>query len=287
MHVIRIHGALRHTGLKPRRTAPGQSRFPTLKAAQIKVLPRDQWRPIDMSRKNPGEVDQDGRNACASAAAVEALHLARAAAGLPFVRLSQGSLYARVCGGQDDGSTLEDNLAELTDRGICLASTVDPLIYRLADLPNNWTTEAANYRITEAWDCPDFPSLATAQTNGDPTVFGIMVGNNFEPNNEGWINFEKGNGGHGLCGEGLYARPLRGTRAYTIPEHHPEFFAAILEAIRSDDVSWAIRTPNTWKGWGIQDKRGKRFGYVPEAYFTRTPFTDGWAIRVVTQVRGK
>lgn len=282
---VKIGQTIRHLGLLPRRTRPGYSQFPTLDAAQIPLLTRDQWRPTDLSRFAQQPKYQNGRNACASFGAIQAFERARDQAGLPYLALSPGSLYARVCGGRDAGSTLEDNLAELRDRGVCTENTVNPLTYLLRDLPANWTEEARCYRLTEAWDCPDFASQATALTLGQTTLFGILVGSAFNPASDGWIPYQRANGGHALCGEGLCAKPHRGTRAHAIPEDHPEHQDALLEAIANDAVAWGIRTPNSWQGWGIPDRHGRRFGIVPEAYFTRTPFTDGWSIRVVTHTR--
>jgi hypothetical protein len=238
---------------------------------------------LDLSIRNPGDMDQNGRNACASFAAGQTFDLACVAAGLPFRRHSPGSLYARVNGGQDQGSTLEDNLLELLTRGVNLASSVDVLAYRMRDLPKGWETEASLYKITEAWDCPTFDALATALTRGDPTAFGIAIGNTFEPAPNGWIPYQRGSAGHGLAGEALCCKPKKGTPWEGIPQSSTESIPALFDAIRNNAVEWGIRTPNSWKNWGIPDSRGKRYGIIPEAYFTSSPFDDGWAIRVVTQ----
>jgi len=282
---LNVGATPRHTGLRPRTSRPGQARFATLPQAGIDILPRDKWLPLDLSRADPSPMDQDGRNACASFAAVQAFHLARQAAGLPFHILSPGSLYARVNGGSDQGSSLEDNLQELLDRGVSTAAAVPILAWRMRDLPTNWQTEAANNKITEAWDCPTFDALATALTRGDPVAFGINVGNSFEPAADGWIPYHRGSAGHGLAGEALCCKPKPGTRWATIPATAPEHLDALPEAIAQDAVHWGIRTPNSWADWGLLDSRGKRYGIIPEAYFTTSPFNDGWAIRVVTQTQ--
>lgn len=282
-HTILVEGTQRHTGLNPRTSTPGQARFPTLPQTGIPILPREKWIPLDLSRHDPTPMDQNGRNACASFAAVQAFQLARDAAGLPFRRLSPGSLYCRVNGGQDQGSTLEANLHELIERGVCTTSSVPALAWQTRDLPTNWQDEALRFKITEAWDCPTFDALATALTLGYPVAFGITVPTGFRPDPTGWIPYRRGSAGHGMAGEALSCKPKSGTQWANIPPDRPDYLDALTDAIAQDAVDWGIRTPNSWNDWGVLDSQGKRYGIIPEAYFTRSPFDDGWALRVVTQ----
>jgi len=279
---IKVGGFLRPSGYIPRARQVGPPRFALL-ADRITILPRDQWRPIDLSRDNPEDMAQRRSN-CTSFATIQTYHIARKQSGLPFIEFSPGSLYPRVNGGADQGSTLLDNLIALIDGGICPSKDVPDLdAWRIRDLPANWKSIAKNYRATEAWDCPDFAAQATCLTRGDPTIFGILVGNAFEPGRDGWIPYERAADGHAMCGQGLVCRPQCGTRWATIPTLNAEYHIALLEAITQNAVDWGIKTPNSWNNWGIPDARGHHYGIVPETYFTSSPFDDGWGLRVVTQ----
>jgi len=225
---------------------------------EIKLIPRKDWAEVDLSHFVAEIMDQDGQGACNAFASVQALHVLRSIAGLPYVKLSPGNLYGRINGGRDAGSVLSDAIKTLEDEGVCTAATVPELQWRQRNWPPTWNEEAKKFRILEAWDCPSFDHLATAILLGFPVNLGILVGNNFNPGSDGWVpDYRGGGGGHAMCGIGL--------------------------AFSRERNTWGIKVANSWgRRWGAGG-----FGIVPESYFKRTPFTDGWAIRGVVDPQGE
>lgn len=256
-HSIVDNGHEYFLGCLPRKAEVG-ALFPVLEAnPRTPLIPRSQWKPIDFSHFVPKILDQDGIGACNAFAAVQAMHVIRSQAGLPFVELSAGNLYGRINGGVDRGSTLGDAIQALMDTGVCKASTVPQLQWRRTSWPSSWKEEAKRFRILEAYDCPTFEHIASAILYGFPVDFGIFVGGRFRPDPQtGWLpDYVGGGGGHAMCGVGLAYDDRRG---------------------------WGIVTANSWgERWG---KGG--FCIVPESYFRRNVFADAWAVRGVVDPTG-
>jgi len=255
-----IDGRQYFLGCLPRLMHPGAI-YPVLgqdpNRPDVTVIPRNQWAEIDFSHLVPEILDQDGQGACNAFASVQTLHVLRNQAGLPYVKLSAGNLYGRINGGVDAGSLLSDAVRTLEKEGVCTADTVPELQWRRRSWPRGWEEEAKRFRILEAWDCPSFDHLATALLLGFPVNLGILVGNHFNPGSDGWVpDYRGGGGGHAMCGVGLLFHRERN--------------------------AWGIKVANSWgKRWGRDG-----FGIVPESYFQRTPFTDGWAVRGAVDPQG-
>lgn len=259
MKSITIDGRQYFLGRLPRRAGVGKAFtvFGAKDQDQTKLIPRDQWAPIDFHHMVPKILDQDGQGACNAFASVQAVHVIRQQEGLPFVELSAGNLYGRINGGRDAGSVLSDALAELKEKGVCKAATVPHLQWRRTNWPPNWQDEAKRFRILEAYDCPTFDHIASALLAGFPVNIGILVGGNFSPDPiTGWIpDYRGGGGGHALCAVGL---------------------------LKKSDT-WGVMVANSWgREWGLSG-----FGIVPESYFRRTPFADAWAVRGVIDPTGE
>ncbi len=259
-NTVNIDGTIYHLGCLPRTVGVGEL-YPVLGSEAgrdaIRVIPRNEWSDVDMSHLVPKILDQDGQGACNAFAAVQTIHVLRKQVGLPFVELSPGNLYGRINGGVDRGSLISDAIKTLEKEGVCTAATVPPLKWQQRYWPSNWKEEAKRFRILEAWDCPSFDHLASAILLGFPVNLGILVGNNFNPDRDGWIpDYRGGGGGHAMCGIGLAFHRSRNT--------------------------WGIKVANSWgERWGMGG-----FGWIPESYFKRTPFTDGWAVRGVVDPMG-
>ncbi|HOB43670.1 MAG TPA: C1 family peptidase [Bacillota bacterium] len=259
-NTVVIDGRECHLGCLPRLLHPGAA-YPILGSdparPNITVIPREQWAEVDFSHLVAEILDQDGTNACNAFAAVQTLHVLRAEAGLPYVRLSPGNLYGRINGGVDGGSYLSDAIKELEKDGVCTAQTVPELEWRPRRWPVGWQTEAKKFRILEAWDCPTFEHLASALLLGFPVNLGVFVGRNFSPQSDGWLpDYRGGGGGHAMCGVGLCYHSQRKT--------------------------WGIKVANSWGTWWGQDG----FGVVPESYFRTGAFADAWAVRGIVDPQG-
>lgn len=257
---VLINGRIYHMGCDPRVMHPGAI-YPVFGQQQdrpdIRLIPRPEWANIDFSHLVPEVLDQDRQNACNAFASIQALHVLRAQAGLPYVKLSPGNLYGRINGGRDAGSLLSDAIQALEKEGVCTVGTVPEFQWRPSRWPDTWREEAKKFRVLEAWDCPSFDHIASAIMLGFPVNLGILVGWNFRVRDDGWLDdYRGGGGGHAMCGVGLlYHRERR---------------------------TWGIKVVNSWgREWG-QDG----FAVVPESYFKATPFADGWAVRGVVDPSG-
>lgn len=217
------------------------------------MIHRDKWKPISLKPWTSPVRDQDGIGSCNAHAIITALESCRRFAGLDTPLLSPGHLYGRINGGRDQGSTLEDGMAEIRDVGVCTAAKCPELEWRRRT-PES-IDECKLYRMTEVWLCPTFDHLASAILSGYHCVIGIPWHDNFEPDRDGWLpSSPRGrSGGHALCRDGLAQR----------------------------GGQWGLDGPNSWgTRWG-------KDGYcvIPESLF-RGPIGGWWAARVSVQEDG-
>jgi hypothetical protein len=190
-------------------------------------------------------------NADATAAAAE---FCRAAQGLPFVKLSAADLYGRINHGGDNGSLLEDGLAEMTAHGIGTAATAG-LLWRPGG-PRATDLERALYRALEAFLCPTFEHCMSAVLAGFALISGVLWYGHYTPGANGWLPRPAGSpvGGHAVMG---YKPVMDGSR-------------------------FGIAHQNSWTAqWG----HGGRAVFGEEMY---TRAVGGWwAIRQMTTERGE
>lgn len=219
---------------------------------RVPLIPRANWKPVDLSTFLPPVYDQDGVGACNAFATITAMEACRAQAGLPYVHISPGYLYGNINGQRDQGSMLEDGLSFSIENGTCLSKTVGDLAWRRSQWPASAAEEAKRFRVVEAFVCPDFDAMASALQQGFFIIEGLMWYDNFEPDSQGWLpsSGRGGAGGHALCGYGLENR----------------------------DGKWGIKTRNSWSSrWGI-----KGDCIIPESLFGRQ-IGGYWAVRAVVQ----
>ncbi len=167
------------------------------------LIPRMNWKPVDLSAFLPPVHDQDGIGQCASSSACTVLEACRRQAGLPYVYLSAGDLYGRVNGGRDDGSLLEDNMAEMSGGGVAPVSASSPYLWRRGQTAPASTR--APYRVVEAYLCTSFDAMASAVQQGFVVQTGLLWYPNFEPDRNGRLP-KRGvgsPGGHALCVAGI------------------------------------------------------------------------------------
>jgi hypothetical protein len=240
-------GEVRFLGCLP--TSPVlRGEFPEARDV-IEIIPRSDWKEVSWEHMIQRVYDQNAKGSCGAEMGGQITETGLIQCGQPHVPLSPGNLYGRVNGGRDQGSTLGDNLNELMERGICTENIVPHLAWERWDTPG-WREEAIDYRILEVFLCPDFDAIASAILRGLNVGYGIMIGNNFAPDSEGWIpDYQGGGGGHAMMGCGLRKRR---------------------------DGAWGIRTINSWgTRWGHNG-----FCIVPETYFT-TYHEDAWCARAI------
>lgn len=217
------------------------------------IIPRSQWKDVDMSAFLPPVHDQDGVGQCACDATTGAIETARAIAGLPYVQLSAADLYDRVNGGADNGSLLEDCMAEICDNGVAPASMVPPVWTRPGcSNVRGVVEERKKYRALEVYVAPNFDAYVSALNQGFIGVHGLMWCDNYSNTDSMGrlpIGCRGGAGGHALFAYG--AKNING--------------------------KWYILTRNSWSpAWGVGGNC-----LIPEADFGRD--ISGWfLIRAVT-----
>lgn len=224
----------------------------------VPLIPRDKWKPVDLTTFLPPVYDQDGRGQCASSSACTVYECGRAQAGLTYIHVSAGDLYSRVNGGSDEGSMPEDNLNELITNGVALASAV-PYVWDGRE-HNDAATVASrkSNRIVEAYLCSDFDSMASALQQGFVCQEAIQWYDTDAVDGDGWIPVNgRGGGGHALCGFGLAQR----------------------------NGTWGLKTRNSWSAsWGNSSDGSLGAGncIIPEGRFGGN-FGNVWAVRAVYQ----
>jgi hypothetical protein len=132
MHSIIIDGVERFLGNRVPTSAPDPGKYVVYgDTPQTPLVARSQWEglvgnyvPDKPDHPNlPYVHDQDGIGQCNPDATTAAEEFTRSVMGLDFVKLSAGDLYGRINGGRDQGSLLEDALAEMDARGVGTAAT--------------------------------------------------------------------------------------------------------------------------------------------------------------------
>lgn len=208
---------------------------------------------LDHHRYLPPVHDQGSIGQCNAEACAAAVEYCRAAAGLPYVQLSPGDLYARINRGVDRGSLLEDGLAEAEGAGIGTAATCG-LLWRRG-MPLATAEERGRYRVLERWLCPTFDHCMAAVLCGFAVVAGVLWHDTYTPDGDGWLPGRGAGraGGHALVG---YAPAMRG-------------------------ACYGIWCQNSWgAGWGLDGRC-----VLPETAFAG-PVGGWWAVRQVVTESG-
>lgn len=240
---------------------PGPLRYSWREMDASDVIPRSEW-PALIAQWGEGPEDpdlpyvhdQDGIGQCNADASVGCIELARARAGLPFVKLSAADLYHRINGGSDRGSMLEDALEELKLRGVGTAATCGTLWQGRSQVQAD-AAERSRFKVLEWVLLPTFDHLMSACLRRFPLNSGIMWYGNYKPDGDGWLPARGSGspGGHAVMG---YKPAMRGSQ-------------------------FGIWHQNSWTAqWGLGGK-----AVFPESVYGGP--VGGWfALRVVTTEDG-
>lgn len=222
-----------------------------------RLIPRNEWQPVDLSAFVSPIKDQNGIGACNAFATVNALEACRRMKGLPDVRLSPGDLYSRINGGRDNGSLPEDALKTMLASGVATAATVPELQWRAAINTEQTKAERSRFRFTEALWCPTFDHVASALQQGF-----------FIDGASWWYGHDPLDGDGWLAGRGSGSK---GGHAY------------MLAGLVNRSGKWGCKVPNTWsRAWG-------RDGWcvAPEERLAEgSRVFRLWAVREVVQESG-
>lgn len=162
------------SGCLLRTSLPGE-RCP-LFGDRIEVIPKAEWAAhigqVSLRPYVTEIFDQDGVGSCASESSTQALQIALAFAGRPWVQLSPWFVYRSVSGGRDSGSSIDDNLEFLRTSGSCPMEML-PRSGGWKAKPSAEAVEAAkSYRIDEYYDITTAEEFGTALLKGFPVVYG-------------------------------------------------------------------------------------------------------------------
>ena len=228
------------------------------------LIPRANWKPVDLRAYLPAVYDQNGRGQCASSSACSLYEWSRNLAGLPPVHVSAGDLYSRVNDGVDQGSFPEDNLKEMIDNGV-LPVIASPYVWDGKRRSDAATVAARKkYRIDEAYLCDSFDALASAIQQGFAVQIAIWWydGDSVDANGMLPKQGRGGRGGHALMAYGIVKLP---------------------------DGSWAMLVRNSWgTGWGNSRDGSLGAGncIIHESRFS-FEFGSVWAVKSVYQSTSK
>lgn len=162
------------TGCLLRNTRPGD--LCSLFGEKINVIPAAEWPELIGSVELRSCVtkikDQDGVGSCATESTTQAVEIVRRFEGQEFVELNPWSIYWYTSGGRDSGSSIDENLAYVREKGIAPESAW-PRSKGWKSRPSAEAMEAAlQYRIDEFYDVTSIAEAGTALLLGFPVVFG-------------------------------------------------------------------------------------------------------------------
>lgn len=171
-----------------------------------KLIPRSQWKPVNLRRFAPPTKDQNGVGACNAFSTVNLIEGCRAMHSLKPITLHPGYLYGNINGGRDQGSLLEDALDWVLRKGVPrFDGTGKQYDWRLH---SGRDEDAACFRVREAFLCPTFDHLASAIQQGFLLSLGVMWANSDTPDADGWLprTYRGQAGGHAIAGFELAER---------------------------------------------------------------------------------
>ena len=186
------------------------------------LVPRDQW--LDLIKGFgdgpdypflPSVHDQNGVGQCNCDSTTALAESCRMSQGLEYVQLSAADLYDRINGGTDNGSLLEDAMAEMERNGVGTAATCGTIWKR--GMKTATSAERARFRALEVFLCPTYQHCMSAVLSGFRLSSGIMWYDNYTPGADGWLPRPKGrSGGHAVFGYKPAMRMVNGQPEYGI-----------------------------------------------------------------------
>jgi hypothetical protein len=206
---------------------PKETTLPLFETAGVPLIPRSQWKPVDLKMRVAKALNQGSHGACVGFGCTKSVLALRRCMFLPDHDLSPWDLYRLINGGRDAGANIHDALVALQKQGVC-DLTLCPSYTSNTRRTAEQTASGALHTIKAAFDCPTHEDMATALQLGYPMPFGVSVTTRWTPGSDGWL-WPSGSvrGGHCILGMGFAKHP---TKADT----------------------WGIPFSNSWdEDWGI------------------------------------
>lgn len=159
--VIDINGQPMSFGHKPRTFEPGIVCAP----APTVVIPRSEWdarieeqesTKSDLQSISDAEgiecLDQNGTNYCHANSPALAIMINRAVMGLPYVKLSPGSVGGPITGYRNQGANIGDDLKRIISHGIAPQSFVPPNQINKSGWKPGAEQAALDFKVTDWFD---------------------------------------------------------------------------------------------------------------------------------------
>lgn len=224
-------------------------------SSKTPLFKRSDWYDQPISKHVvPWVKDQKNTSMCNAFATALAMECSRSlrTLGNTQIRLSPAPIYNAICGGVDQGSTLEAGLRYAMSNGTCPTEFADETDWQARGWKKGWAVAAKEHRVLEVWLCPTFDHIASALLAGYFVIGGTAWGNSDELDAQGFIPNDPAGGlagGHAYC---LVALAKKGNR-------------------------FGAKAVNSWSDrWGANG----RF-ISPESRFTGQ-FGSAWAVRSMT-----
>lgn len=249
---IVIDGKERHLGcLPPRADFGGLPKF----TATNHVVPRTQWKEVDLSPLGVPVLDQGQHGSCVGHGSTSAFWFAYLIAGgtVPDSGFSPTSLYALINGGWDRGAVVSDAMDALIQQGVCTMKECPESVIFTRQIPASANETRKRFRVLDAYHCATFDEIGSALQLGFPVSFGITLPGNFNKlDAEGVAGLGWGAlGGHCMCAYGT---------------------------TKLKSGAWAIRVRNSWAAsWGQNGNCllvEQHFGRDCDAFAVRADLSD-------------
>lgn len=190
MKPILVNGVERFTGCLPRTTKVGDGTFPIYGdpgTGTPPLIDESDWKQYEHITLEPlrwHTIDQARQGSCCASMGAGITMLGRAMAGLSPRVLSQASLYAfdgidsrgnLIPRRADNGMAIDTCWALLRKIGVAPVSIIDQYDwegYRRGRWPDGWQRDSAENILLEAWDCPAFEHIVSANCAGFPVGYG-------------------------------------------------------------------------------------------------------------------
>ncbi len=236
-----------------RETEESTKDFP-LFGSNFAAAPLDpsQWQEIDLEWYNNPIWDQGMTSSCVGHGTTAGMQMCYMQSGRKLVEFNPFFVYGLINGGRDAGAMISDALRALMSSGTCPHDDLQPGMMFQNQFPQKAFTDAARFKLAQAYKCATFEEICSAITLGFVCPLGIYVDQGFmNVGSDGVAPTPTGQGGGGHCILGMGLK-------------------------KSSRYGWMIKIQNSW---------GARFGINGHAYIHKGHFQmmqpDAFAIQSI------